>query len=120
MLISAFSGIMFLIFSWDNALAFVFSSLFLLLLPGLALKEKIPFLSTILLLSGLSILSSANLIDAFSNGFQPETIVVMLISFCLIGAVLKLITNAWIGSYAYLLANGVLLLFLFKVEESLL
>ncbi|MCA0991937.1 GDYXXLXY domain-containing protein [Guptibacillus hwajinpoensis] len=120
MLISAFSGILFLIFSWDNAIAFVFSSLLLLLLPGLALKKKIPFLSTILLLSGLSILSSANLIDAFSNGFQPETIVVMLISFCTIGAVLKLITNAWIGSYAYLLANGVLLLFLFKVEESLL
>ncbi len=61
MLISAFSGIMFLIFSWDNALALMFSSLFLLLLPGLALKEKIPFLSNILLLSGLSILSSANL-----------------------------------------------------------
>ncbi|WP_283153782.1 GDYXXLXY domain-containing protein [Guptibacillus hwajinpoensis] len=120
MLISAFSGIMFLIFSWDNAIAFVFSSLLLLLLPGLALKEKIPFLSTILLLSGLSILSSANLIDAFSNGLHPETIVVMLISFCTIGAVLKLITNAWIGSYAYLLANGILLLFLFKVEESLL
>jgi uncharacterized membrane-anchored protein/uncharacterized membrane protein len=120
MLISAFSGIMFLIFSWDNALALMFSSIFLLVLPGLALKEKIPFLSTILLLSGLSILSSANLIDAFSNGFQPETIVVMLISFCMIGAVLKLIRNAWNGSYAYLLANGVLLLFLFKVEESLL
>ncbi|WP_165997548.1 GDYXXLXY domain-containing protein [Bacillus sp. Cs-700] len=120
MLISAFSGIMFLIFSWDNALAFVFSSLSLLLLPGLALKEKIPFLSNILLLSGLSILSSANLIDAFSNGFQPETVAVMLISFCMTAAVLKLITNAWIGSYAYLLANGILLLFLFKVEESLL
>ncbi|PFG14426.1 GDYXXLXY domain-containing protein [Bacillus sp. es.036] len=120
MLISAFSGIMFLIFTWDNAIAFMFSSLFLLLLPGLALKEKIPFLSTILLLSGLSILSSANLIDAFSNGLQPETVVVMLISFCMIGVVLKLITNAWVGSYAYLLANGVLLLFLFKVEESIL
>ncbi|MYL65726.1 DUF2157 domain-containing protein [Bacillus hwajinpoensis] len=120
MLISAFSGIMFLIFSWDNALAFVFSSLSLLLLPGLALKEKIPFLSNILLLSGLSILSSANLIDAFSNGLHPETIAVMLISFCTIGAVLKLITNAWIGSYAYLLENGILLLFLFKLEESLL
>ncbi len=120
MLISAFSGIMFLIFSWDHALPFVFSSLFLLLLPGLALKEKIPFLSTILLLSGLSILSSANLIDAFSNGLQPKTVVVMLISFCMIGVVLKLTTNAWVGSYAYLLANGVLLLFLFEVEESLL
>ena len=120
MLISAFSGIIFLIFSWDNALALMFSSIFLLVLPGIALKEKIPFLSTILLLSGLSILSSANLIDAFSNGFQPETIVVMLISFCMIGVVLKLITNAWIGSYAYLLANGVVLLFLFKLEESII
>ncbi|WLR61016.1 GDYXXLXY domain-containing protein [Guptibacillus hwajinpoensis] len=120
MLISAFSGIMFLIFSWDNALEIMFSSLFLLLLPGLALKEKIPFLSNILLLSGLSILELANLIDAFSNRFQPETIVVMLISFGIIGVVLKLIANPWIGSYGYLLANGVLLLFLFKIEESLI
>ena len=120
MLISAFSGIVFLIFSWDNALVLMISAIFLLLLPGIALKDKIPFLSNILLLSGLSILSSANLIDAFSNGFEPETIIVMLISFCMIGVVLKLITNAWIGSYAYLLANGVLLLFLFKLEESLI
>ncbi|MBF0706054.1 GDYXXLXY domain-containing protein [Alkalihalobacillus hwajinpoensis] len=120
MLISAFSGIMFLTFSWDNALAFMFSSLFLLLLPGLALKEKIPFLSNILLLSGLSILALANLIDAFSNRFQTETVVVMLVSFGMIGVVLKLIANPWIGSYAYLLANGVLLLFLFKMEESLI
>ncbi|MGG1684632.1 GDYXXLXY domain-containing protein [Pseudalkalibacillus sp. NRS-1564] len=119
MLISAFSGIMFLTFSWDNALAFMFSSLFLLLLPGLALKEKIPFLSNILLLSGLSILALANLIDAFSNRFQTETVVVMLVSFGMIGVVLKLIENPLIGSYAYLLANGVLLLFLFKMEESL-
>ncbi len=118
MLISAFSGIVFLIFSWDNALALMFSAIFLLLLPGIAVKDKIPFLSNILLLSGLSILSSANLIDAFSNGFQLETIVVMLISLCMIGVVLKLITDAWIGSYAYLLANGVVLLFLFKLEES--
>ncbi|MDO6658095.1 GDYXXLXY domain-containing protein [Anaerobacillus sp. 1_MG-2023] len=120
MLIFAFSGIIFLIFSWDNGLAFMFSSLFLLLLPGLALKGKIPFLSNILLLSGLSILALANLIDAFSNRFQTETVVVMLISFGMIGAVLKLIANPWIGSYAYLLANGVLLLFLFKMEESLI
>ncbi len=120
MLIFAFSGIIFLIFSWDNGLAFMFSSLFLLLLPGLALKGKIPFLSNILLLSGLSILALANLIDAFSNRFQTETVVVMLISFGIIGVVLKLIAIPWIGSYAYLLANGVLLLFLFKMEESLI
>ncbi|MFK3957922.1 GDYXXLXY domain-containing protein [Guptibacillus hwajinpoensis] len=118
MLISAFSGIMLLIFSWDNALSLMFSAIILLVLPGIALKEKISFLSNILLLSGLSILSSANLTDAFSDGFQPVTMVAMLISFCMIGVVLKLITNAWIGSYAYLLTNGVLLLFLFKLEKS--
>lgn len=118
MLISSFSGIMFLIFNWDNILALMFSSIFLLLLPGIALKDKIPFLSNILLLSGLSILLSANLIDVFSNWFKLETMVGMAISFCMINVVLKFIKNVWIGSYAYLLANGVLFLFLFKLEES--
>ncbi|WP_394174216.1 GDYXXLXY domain-containing protein [Guptibacillus hwajinpoensis] len=118
MLISAFSGIMFLLFKWDNELALMFSSIFLLLLPGIALKDHISFLSNILLLSGLSILLSANLADVFTYGIRPETMVVLVISFCVIGVVLKLIKNPWIGSYAYLLANGVVLLFLFKLEES--
>ncbi|MGB8002272.1 MAG: GDYXXLXY domain-containing protein [Anaerobacillus sp.] len=119
MLISAFSGIIFLIFSWDNALAFMFSAIFLLLLPGAVLAGKIPFLSHIFLLSSLSLLFFANLIGAFSEGFPIETVVVMLISLVVIAAVLKRTNNAWIGSYAYLLANGVVLLFLFKLEGAL-